>query len=91
MSKNEDSKPIKTFRAGNIQASIWRKEVEKDGRTVIRYSVRVQKQYRKEDGNYENTKYYFPDDLPKLILVAQKAFEFIALTKSKDTEESIPV
>jgi hypothetical protein len=53
--------------------------------------VRIQKQFRKEDGDYENTEYYFRDDLPKLILVAQKAFEFIALAASKDAEDSVPV
>ena len=91
MTQQNDSKPIKDFRSGGIQASVWRKEVEKDGQTVVRHSVRIQKQFRKEDGNYENTEYYFRDDLPKLILVAQKAFEFIALRESKDTEEPIPV
>ena len=91
MSQQNDVKPIKDFRAGNIQASVWRNEVHKDGETVVRHSVRIQKQYRKEDGDYENTDYYFPNDLPKLILVAQDAFRFITLKESKDVEESIPV
>ena len=91
MSQQNDSKPIKDFRSGGIQASVWRKEVDKDGQTVVRHSVRIQKQYRKEDGDYETTEYYFRDDLPKLVLVAQKAFEFIALAASKDAEETVPV
>jgi len=91
MSQQNNSKPIKDFRAGGVQASVWRNEVEKGGQTVVRHSVRIQKQFRKEDGNYEDTNYYFRDDLPKLILVAQKAFEFISLKESKDAEESIPV
>jgi len=91
MSQQNSSKPIKDFRAGNIQASLWEKRVEQHGQNVIRYSVRIQKQFRKEDGNYENTEYYFRDDLPKLILVAQKAFEYIALKTSKDSEDQIPV
>jgi hypothetical protein len=91
MAQQSNSKPIKDFRAANIQASVWRNEVEKEGQTVVRHSVRIQKQFRKEDGNYEDTNYYFRDDLPRLILVAQKAFEFIALKESKDTEESVPV
>jgi len=85
------SKPIKDFRSGGIQASVWRNEVERDGQTLVRHSVRIQKQFRTEDGDYENTDYYFRDDLPKLILVAQKAFEYIALKESRDAEESIPV
>ena len=91
MSEQEKSKPLKDFRASNIQASVWRKEIEKDGQTVVRHSVRIQKQFRNDDGDYQETDYYFRDDLPKLILVAQKAFEFIALTENKETEESIPV
>jgi hypothetical protein len=83
MSQQANSKPIKDFRAGNIQASIWRNEAKKDGQTVVRYSARIQKRYRKkENGNYENTDYFFPDDLPRLAVVTQKAFEYIILTES---------
>jgi len=91
MSKQNDSKPIKDFRAGNIQASVWRNEVQKDGQTVVRYSVKIQKQFRKDDGDYQETNYYFRDDIPRLILVSQKAFEFIALNESKEADESVPV
>lgn len=93
MSLQDDSKqrPIKSFRAGPIEGSVWRNELISDGQTVVRYSVRIQKQYRKEDGEYENTNYYFPSDLPKLILVARKAFEFVALTESQETDNVIPV
>jgi hypothetical protein len=87
----EKSKPIKNFRSGNIQASIWRNEVEKEGQIVVRHSVRIQKQFRKDEGDYQETNYYFRDDIPRLILVAQKAFEFISLSESKEAEESMPV
>jgi len=87
----QNTKPIKDFRAGNVQASVWRNEVEKNGQTVVRHSVRIQKQFRKEGGDYENTEYYFPDDLPKLALVAQEAFRFLSLKESKDAEETVPV
>jgi hypothetical protein len=91
MSEQEKNKPIKDFRSGNIQASVWKNQIEKDGQTLVRHSVRIQKQFRNDSGDYQGTPYYFRDDLPKLILVAQKAFEFIALAESKESEESIPV
>ena len=91
MSHHTNSKPIKNFRAGHIQASIWRSEAKKDGRTVVRYSIRIQKRFRKENGSYENTDYLFPDDLPRLALVTQKAYEYIALSESKEPEEAVPV
>lgn len=83
----QNNKPIKSFKAGSIEASIWKQETQQDGQTVTRHSVRIQKQFRK-DGNFEKTDYYFRDDLPKLILVAQKAFSFIALRTSTDEETS---
>jgi len=89
MSQKTRSKPVQTFRARSIQASIWRGDSKKDSRTVTKYSVRIQKRFRKENGSYENTDYFFPDDLPRLALVAQKAFEYIALSEGKDTE--VPV
>ena len=91
MSEQEQNKPIKDFRAANIQASVWRNEVQKDGQTVVRHSVRIQKQFRNDSGDYQETNYYFRDDIPKLILVAQKAFEFISLSESKEVEKSMPV
>jgi hypothetical protein len=91
MSEQNRTKPVKDFRAGNIQASIWKNEVQQQGQTVVRHSVRIQKQFRKEDGSYEDTLYYFRDDLPRLALVAQKAYEFIVLRESSEPEEEIPV
>lgn len=87
----QNNKPVKSFKAANIEASVWRQEVERNGQIVMRHSVRIQKQYRNKDGDYEKTDYYFRDDLPKLILVAQKAFDFVALKESADTNEDIPV
>jgi len=74
-------KPVKDFRVGGIQASIWRNEIPKNGFTAIRYSVKIEKTYRKKDGGYEKTDYYYNDDLPKLILAAQKAYEYVAVTE----------
>lgn len=91
MSEQQKDKPIKDFRSSNIQASVWRNEVEKDGKTEVRLSVRIQKHFRKDGGDYKETNYYFRDDIPKLILVAQKAYEYLALVESKEAEESIPV
>jgi len=90
MSQQNNSKPVKSFKAGTIQASIWRKETQKDGQTVVRYSIRPQKQFQNDEGQWQNTDYYFPEELPKLQLVIAKAFEFICLKESKDAEAPMP-
>lgn len=58
--------------------------------TIVRHYVRIQKQYRKDDGSYENTDYFFPEDLPKLALVAQEAFRFVSLKEGLDATEPPP-
>ena len=78
MSQN---KPVKSFRAGYVQAAIWRNEEQRDGQTVVKHSVRIQKQYKK-DGEYQDTDYYFDNDLADLELVTRKAREFIRIRES---------
>ena len=91
MSQQSNSKPVKSFSAGNIQVSIWRQEIEKEGQIVVRHSVRIQKQYKNDKGEWQNTDYYFPEELAKLESLVRKAFDFILVKESKDAGESIPV
>ena len=72
-------KPVKSYKAGRIEASIWKNEKEQNGKTVLLHSIRIKKQYRKEDGDYQDTDYFFPQDLPDLVLVAQDAYRYIRL------------
>ncbi len=80
----QPQRPIKEFRAGNVKAAIWEDEREDQGRTTTRHSIKIQKRYFDEKvGDWRDTDYFFPNDLPRLCLVAGKAFEHIALRESK--------
>ncbi len=83
-------RPIKDYRSGNVRGSIWRKKIQKDGRTRTRYSVCLKKQIRKQDGSYEDTSYFFPDELPRLITVAESCYRYTVISESKDLEEFVP-
>jgi len=75
--------PNKEVRAASIKAAIWGEEREEEGRTVVRHTVRIQKRYLDKDSDeWRTTEYFFPNDLPRLCLVAEKAFEYIALSAS---------
>ena len=87
MTQQTNTAPIKEFRAGTVSASIRRNEVDKNGTTVVRHSIRIQKRFRQDDGEWKNTDYFFPEDLPKLALVATKAFEFVSLKKSEENSD----
>jgi hypothetical protein len=81
----QNAKPIAIFRAGCCQASVWVEEAGKDKRP--KYSITVQKRYRDEHGKWQTTLRFFRDELPLLVLVTQKAYEYVAL-QSKEAEEA---
>ena len=79
-----NDRPIKEFRAGGIKASVWENQRANDqGRVVTQHSVRFQKSYLDSNDEWKQSDYFYAADLPKLVLVAQKAFEFVALNESE--------
>ena len=84
MTQATENSPEKEFRAGRIKASIWRNEGERDGQTVIRHSVTLQKRYQDSDGKWKNSSSFFVNDLPRVEVVMRKAFEYLALNKTKE-------
>jgi len=87
----QTNQPIKKFRINNISAAIFQNEIEKDEQTFTRYSVQIQKQFRRDDGSWQLTNTFFPEELPKLQLLAAKSFEFVSLQENQGLEESVPV
>ena len=87
-----NNQPAKEFRAGAISASVWRNEdPQQNGKSRIRHSVKIQKRFRNKEGDWQNSDYFFPEDLPKVELLVRKAYEFVTLSESKELEESVPV
>ena len=81
--------PLKEYRCGTVRAAIWRDETEDGGRLVVRHSIKIQKEYRDDKtGNWEQTNYFFVNELPKLARVAQKAFDFVELKESEDPSDA---
>jgi len=84
----QKTQPVKKFRVGTISASIWQnEELQPDGTTLVKHSVQIQKRYRDQDGNWHDSNSYFPNDLPKLQLAVEKAYEFLALEETGVTAE----
>lgn len=89
MNESNGKQPQKEFRAGTIVAAVWEDETVVSGRGVTQFSIRIQKRYRDErSGQWKTTTYFRPDDLPKLVLVANKVYEEAMLRCS--AEEAVP-
>jgi hypothetical protein len=87
----QNNQPIKKFRCSNISAAVFENEIEKDNEKITRFSVQIQKQFRRDDGSWQVTNVFFPEELNKLQLLAAKSYEFIALQESQDMDDSVPV
>jgi len=83
MSQHSPQRPVKEFRAGPVKIAIWQNDGEQNGQHVVRHSVRIGKRYFDRQQNaWLDSDYFFVNDLPRLRLLVEKAFEFIALKES---------
>ena len=79
-----ENKPIKKFGAGVISASVWKNEL-KDGNIV--YAVSIERRYQDKAGDWQSTSNLRMNDLPKVSMLADKAFEFLACGQHGDEKE----
>ena len=90
MSQQTPQKPEKEYRAGTIKAAIWRHEHDRDGETIVSYSITLQKRYYDRDTKtWHDSDSFFPEDLPKALLVLAKAYEYVML-REKDSANDFP-
>ena len=74
-------KPIKKFRAGNVEVAVWENK-SKEGDKKFQ-SFTVQKFY-KDGEEFKNTNSLFANELPKAILALQKAYESEVLKEGSE-------
>ena len=91
MSSEEKKRPKKKYRVGCVSAAIWEDQVEADGRTEVRCSVSFERSYRDPaTQEWRNSKSFFAEDLPRLQLVAGKAYEFLVLREDEKGAAGVP-
>lgn len=69
--------PEQKFRAGSITATVWKNDIVKDGNAASFNSITLERSYKDKDGNWQTTHSFRTNDLPRLALVAQKAFDYV--------------
>ena len=76
-------KPIKSFKAGAVKASIFENTTEFNGHQSVIHRVVIDRNYKDSNGNWKSTNSFSANnELPKAILVLQKAFEYLSLTEA---------
>jgi len=76
----------KKFSTGVISATIWKNQGKtKEGEETEFNTISIDRRYKDKDGEWKSTSSIRINDLPKVALVANKAYEYLVL-KSEDSE-----
>ena len=86
----EPNKPKKKFSTGAISATIWQNQgTRKTGESVSFNTVSLQRGYKDKEGNWKSTSTLRINDIPKAILVLQKAYEHLTLRELETNSQEI--
>jgi hypothetical protein len=81
----ENNKPEKKFRAGAIQAAVWRNEgQDKDGQKTNFATISMERGYKDKEGNWKSTTSLRINDLPRAALALTKAYEYLVLKEQEN-------
>ena len=88
----ENRQPDHEFRAGRVCAALWRQEIQRDDRTEVQWSTKIEKRYRDDaSDSWKSTDYYYPSELSDLLIVTRHALDFIRLReRALDGSEGPP-
>jgi len=83
--------PIKDFRTRGLSVAVWENDGFTRDRQPIKYhTVTLRKSYKdQETGEWKDSNTFFPDDLPRLRLLIEKAYELILLTPRENARQDI--
>ena len=76
----EVNMPVRKFKAGAIFVSIWSNKSQNDGEYK---TISLERRYTDKEGNWKSTNSFRINDLPKVQMVMQKAYEFLVLNEEK--------
>jgi len=84
----EQDKPLKKIRLGGICVTIWRNtQTNQKGFPFVTESIELDRSYKDQNGEWQNTTRMRKEDLLKSALALQKAYEFLATSQAAETPE----
>lgn len=87
--KSSGNAPVKAFRSGAIQVTIWENEnLTNEGQVMSYKTVSFERRYKDKNGEWKSTNSLRANDLPKASLLLSKAYEYLVLTGDDNNEEN---
>jgi len=92
MEEEKSKLPETKFRAGAVSATVWKNSGEtKTGDRTSYYSVSIDRLYKDRNDKWQATNSLRVNDMPKAVLVLQKAYEYVIMSDSKVRSSDSPV
>ena len=87
------AQPEITFRHGLCSASIFENEYKRGEESFTVRTVSFQRRYLDKEGNWQTTNSLNVNDIPKAVLVLNKAYEFLTSTGQieADTDDAVTI
>jgi hypothetical protein len=83
------TRPEKSFRVGAVRASVWKNVRHgKDGKTFEMRAVTLDRTYKDSDGNYKTTNRFAANEIPKAILLLERAYEYLVMGAEEEPDAS---
>lgn len=86
MVEKEKKMPEKKFSTGAISATVWENKGKIDGKETTFKTVSFQRRYKDKEDEWQTTNTLRINDLPKAVLVLNKAYEYL-VSKSEENKE----
>lgn len=91
----ETNQPEKRFSTGVVSATVWKNQGKtKAGEETSYNTISLQRRYRDKNDEWQSTNSFRINDLPKAMLVLNKAYEYLVLREQAEgpaDEESIVI
>ena len=71
------TKPVKTLRLRGVSVSVFENSAKASNREVTFYKVAIQRSYRDDAGEWQNTASFGRDYLPVMGLLLKQAWQYI--------------
>jgi hypothetical protein len=76
--------PEHKIRSGPISATIWKNESDGPQGKVTYRTVSFERTYKDKNGQWQTTNKLRSNDIPRAVLVLNKAYEFLALNEQEE-------
>ena len=91
-SENLKNAPEKKFSTGVISATVWKNSgTSKEGSPTEYKTITLQRRYTDKDGKWQSTNSLRINDLPRAVLVLNKAYEYIVLKEQTDSSDKAQI